>query len=235
MGDYKDDRQARELLVEIGRRMYEKNYVAANDGNLSLRISGDAVWATPTGISKGFMNANDMVLLRLDGTVLQQGRLAPSSECKMHLRIYQENPEVMGICHAHPVMSTSFAVAGIALDQPIYPEAMVNLGAVPCIPYQTPGSQGVADSIAPYARTHNAVLLANHGTVTWGRSLLEAWHRMEAVEHYAQITFHTCYVMEQANRMTGKQVQELEAIRHKLGIHTGVLPQGVDTEIPDND
>ena len=222
-----NDVQAKRLLVEIGRRMYEKNYVASNDGNLSIRIRGNEVWATPTGVSKGYMKEDDMVLLKLDGTVLRKGELAPSSEIKMHLRIYQENPEAKGVCHAHPIMSTSFAVAGIALDEPIYPEALVNLGSVPCVPYATPGSKGVPDSIAPYARTHCAVLLANHGTVTWGRSLLEAWHRLEAVEHYAQITFNTCYVMGKANRVNKQQLGEIAEIRRSLGITAGTLPQGM--------
>jgi len=219
--------EAREQLVEIGRRMYEKNYVASNDGNLSMRVMDDEIWATPTGISKGFMRAADMVRLKLDGTVISQGMFGPSSEIKMHLRIYRENPEVLGVCHAHPMMSTSFAVAGIALGEPIYPEAMVNFGSVPCVHYETPGSQGVPDSIAPYAKSHCAVLMANHGLVTWGRSLEEAWHRMEAVEHYAQITFNTCYVMVKANRLSGQQIDALAEIRKSLGIHAGTLPQGL--------
>ncbi|MFH1512827.1 MAG: class II aldolase/adducin family protein, partial [Bacillota bacterium] len=169
---------------------------------------------------------NDMVKLRLDGTVLAQGGCGPSSEIKMHLRIYLENPEAMGVCHAHPLMSTSFAVAGLALNEPIYPEAMVNLGSVPCVHYETPGSQGVPDSIAPYAKSHCAVLLGNHGPVTWGRSLLEAWHRMEAVEHYAQITFNTVFVMGKANRLSQKQVDDIVGIREKLGVSAGPLPKG---------
>lgn len=221
-----NDTEAKRQLVETGRWMYEKNYVVSNDGNLSVRVREDEVWATPTGVSKGSMREEDMVLLRLDGTVLEQGALAPSSEIKMHLRIYQENPETMGICHAHPMMSTSFAVAGIALNEPIYPEAMVNLGSVPCVRYATPGSQGVPDSVAPYARTHCAVLLANHGTVTWGRSLTEAWHRLEAVEHYAQITFNTRYVMGSAMRLSREQIGEIAKIRETLGITLGTLPQG---------
>jgi L-fuculose-phosphate aldolase len=219
--------EAREQMVEIGRRMYEKNYVASNDGNLSVRVRDDEIWATPTGISKGFMRTADMVRLKLDGTVLSQGMLGPSSEIRMHLRIYRENPEVMGVCHAHPIMSTSFAVAGIALDEPIYPEAMVNFGSVPCVHYETPGSQGVPDSIAPYAKSHCAVLMANHGLVTWGRSLEEAWHRMEAVEHYAQITFNACYVLGKANRLSQPQIDALAEIRQALGIHAGTLPKGV--------
>jgi L-fuculose-phosphate aldolase len=223
------DEQARQALVEIGRRMYEKNFVASNDGNISVRVRQDEVWATPTCVSKGFMRAEDMVLLKLSGTVLSKGSLAPSSEIKMHLRLYRENPETMAVCHAHPVMSTSFAVAGIPLNEPIYPEAMVNFGCVPCVHYETPGSQGVPDSVAPYAKSHCAVLLQNHGLVTWGRSLMEAWHRMEAVEHYAQITFNACYVMGAAKRLSREQIAAIADIRAALGITEGVLPEGLST------
>lgn len=222
------DRQARRALALIGRRMYAQGYVASNDGNLSVRVRDDEIWATPTGVSKGFMKTKDMVRLRLDGTVLSQGKLGPSSEIKMHLCIYRENPEAMGVCHAHPLMSTSFAVAGIALDAPIYPEAMVNLGVVPCVPYETPGSQSVPDSVAPYAKTHCAVLLGNHGPVTWGRSLEEAWHRLEAVEHYAQILYNTRYVIGKANSLDQRQIDELKLIREKLGFSAGPFPQGAD-------
>jgi L-fuculose-phosphate aldolase len=130
-------------------------------------------------------------------------------------------------------MSTSFAVAGVGLDEPIYPEAMVLLGSVPCAPYETPGSLGVPDSVAPYAKSHCAVLLANHGPVTWGRSLEEAWHRLEAVEHYAQITYNACYMMGEASRLNQKQIDELKAIRQDLGFHAGPFPQGVaDADCP---
>jgi len=226
----KIDRQARRALVTIGKRMYEQGYVASNDGNLSVRVRDDEIWATPTGVSKGFMKERDMVLLKLGGTVLSQGRLGPSSEIKMHLRIYRENPGVMGVCHAHPLMSTSFAVAGIPLNEPVYPEAMVLLGSVPCVPYETPGSQGVPDSVAPYAKSHCAVLLGNHGPVTWGRSLEEAWRRMEAVEHYAQITYQTCYMMGGASRLNQKQIDELKSIREHLGFCAGPFPQGTEGE-----
>ena len=162
---YPTDDEAKKLIVEIGRRMYQKNFVAANDGNISCKVDDDIIWTTPTGVSKGFMSEDMMVKMRLDGTVLSQGERGPSSEVKMHLRIYNENPEVRGVCHAHPPISTSFAIAGIGLDKAIYPEALVNLGTVPCVHYEAPGSQGIPDSIAPYCRDYNALLLANHGAV----------------------------------------------------------------------
>ena len=227
---YPTDDEAKKLICEIGRRMYQKNFVAANDGNITCKVDDDIIWATPTGVSKGFMTEDMMVKLRLDGTVLSQGELGPSSEIKMHLRVYNENPEVMGVCHAHPPVSTSFAIAGMSLDRAIYPEALVNLGTVPCVHYETPGSQGIPDSIAPYCRDYNAVLLANHGALAWGRSLMEAWYRLESTEHYAMVIMYTGNIIGQANELTCEQVDRLIARREGSGITTGGRPHCRDCE-----
>ena len=221
---YPTDDEAKKLIVEIGRRMYQKNFVAANDGNISCKVDDDILWATPTGVSKGFMSEDMLVKMRTDGTVLSQAERGPSSEIKMHLRIYQENPETRGVCHAHPPISTSFAIAGIGLDRAIYPEALVNLGTVPCVHYEAPGSQGIPDSIAPYARDYNALLLANHGAVAWGGSLMEAWYRLESVEHYAMVMMYTGNIIGKANVLSCEQVDELIEIRKKLGITSGGIP-----------
>ena len=221
---YPTDDEAKKLICEIGRRMYQKNFVAANDGNISCKVDDDIIWATPTGVSKGFMTEDMMVKLRLDGTVLSQGELGPSSEIKMHLRVYNENPEVMGVCHAHPPVSTSFAIAGMSLDRAIYPEALVNLGTVPCVHYETPGSQGIPDSIAPYCRDYNAVLLANHGALAWGRSLMEAWYRLESTEHYAMVIMYTGNIIGKANVLSCDQVGELMEIRKRMGMTAGGMP-----------
>lgn len=221
---YPTDSEAKKLIVEIGKRMYQKNFVAANDGNISCKVDDDIIWTTPTGVSKGFMSEDQMVKMRLDGTVLSQGERGPSSEAKMHLRIYNENPEAMGVCHAHPPISTSFAIAGISLDQAIYPEALVNLGTVPCVHYEAPGSQGIPDSIAPYAKDYNALLLANHGAVAWGPSLLDAWYRLESTEHYAMVIMYTGNIIGKANVLSCEQVNELIEIRSKLGITSGGIP-----------
>jgi len=220
---YPNDSQARELILEIGRRMYDKQYVAANDGNITCKTGPDTIWATPTGVSKGFMKEEELVKMSLDGKVIQQGKLAPSSEIKMHLRIYNENPRIQAVCHAHPPFATSFAIAGISLDKAIYPEALVNLGIVPVTRYETPGSQGVPDSVAPYCKDYNALLLANHGALTWGSSLMEAWYRLEALEHYAMIYMNTEFVIGKANALNREQIGELVKIQEKLGIQTGGL------------
>jgi L-fuculose-phosphate aldolase len=225
---YPSDREAKALILEIGRRMYEKNFVAANDGNISVKVSDDMLWTTPTGVSKGFMTEDILVRMRTDGTVLEQGAIGPSSEVKMHLRIYRENPQARAVCHAHPPVSTAFAIAGLALDQAIYPEAIVNLGVVPCIHYETPGSQNIPDSVAPYAKDYNAVLLGNHGAVAWGRTLTEAWYRLEAVEHYALISVYVNKLLGRANVLSEAQIDELLAIRASLGVTSGGRPRGVE-------
>lgn len=150
---YPTDDEAKKLIVDIGRRMYQKNFVAANDGNISCKVDDDIIWTTPTGVSKGFMTEDMMVKMRLDGTVLSQGERGPSSEVKMHLRIYNENPEARGVCHAHPPISTSFAIAGIGLDKAIYPEALVNLGTVPCVHYEAPAPRASRTASRPTAAT----------------------------------------------------------------------------------
>lgn len=213
--NYPTDNEAKQEIIEIGRRMYAKNFVAANDGNISCKISADAIWATPTGVSKGYMTEDMLVKMRLDGTVLEKGSLAPSSEIKMHLRVYNENPQIHGVTHAHPPVCTTFAIAGVGLDRLIYPEAFVNLGVVPCVPYQTPGSQGIPDSIAPYCGDYNALLLANHGALSWGRTLLEAFFRLEAMEHYALILTHIKSIGK-ANELNDEQISELLEIKRKL-------------------
>jgi L-fuculose-phosphate aldolase len=222
--EYLSDSEAIDLILDIGRRMYAKNFVAANDGNISCKVSPDMIWCTPTNVSKGFMKADDLVKMDLSGKIVRQGKLKPSSEIKMHLRIYNENPDVAGVCHAHPPVATSFAIAGISLDKAIYPEALVNLGTVPVAHYEAPGSQGIPDSVAPYCRDYNALLLANHGALAWGGTLMEAWYRLEAVEHYATILMYTGNIIGKANVLSYDQVRELVKIRENLGIRTGGVP-----------
>lgn len=222
-GNYLLDAQIKREMVEIGKRMYLKNFVAANDGNISCRVSENVIWTTPTGVSKGYMTEDMMVKMTLDGEILE-GNAKPSSEVKMHIRAYREDPSIMAVCHAHPPVSTSFAIAGIGLDKAIYPEALVNLGTVPCVHYEAPGSQGIPDSIGPYVKKYNAVLLGNHGAVTWGKTLMESFYRLEALEHYAIILMNTGSILGKANVLSCDQVAELIEIRQKLGITRGGVP-----------
>jgi L-fuculose-phosphate aldolase len=217
------DQEAREMICEIGRRVYNRNYVAANDGNISVKVSPNEIWTTPTGVSKGYMTPDMMMKMDLSGKVLS-GNLKPSSEVKMHLRVYNENPEVNAVVHAHPPVATSFAIAGISLDKPVLPEAIVLLGTVPVAPYALPGTHEVSNSIAPYCNTHNAVLLANHGALTWGRDLMEAYFRMESLEHYATILMYSNNILKKANELNRSQIADLIKIRESMGIKAGGVP-----------
>ena len=220
---YMTDFEAKKAILEVGKRMYQKGFVAANDGNISCKVSPDTLWTTCTGVSKGFMTQDMLVKVNTSGKVLM-GSQKPSSEVKMHLRVYQENPEVMAVTHAHPPVATSFAIAGISLDKAVLPEAVVQLGTVPVAKYATPGTQEVPDSIAPFCKDYNGVLLANHGALSWGKDVIEAFYRLESIEYYATILMYTGNIIGKQNELSCKQVNELLGIRQQLGISSGGAP-----------
>lgn len=217
---YLSDDEAKEMICEIGRRVYNKNFVAANDGNISIKVGLNEVWATPTGVSKGFMTPDMLVKVDLTGKVLE-GTRKPSSELKMHLRVYLENEEITAVVHAHPQAATAYAMAGIPLDHAYSPEGVILLGKVPVSPYAAPGTQEVPDSIAPYCKDYNAVLLANHGALTWGRDIIEAYYRMESLEHYSMTLLHTKKLTDQLEELSAERLAELIQIRENMGIKTG--------------
>ena len=169
MNNYLSEQEARRAVLDVGKRIYDRGYVAANDGNISCRINDNTILVTPTGVSKGFMHPDALVKMNLDGTVLDGGK--PSSEVKMHLRVYQENPDITGVVHAHPAAATSFSVMGMEMKKPVVAEAVLVTGNILIAPYAKPGTYGVPDSIAPFISRYNAVLLANHGALSWGKDL----------------------------------------------------------------
>ncbi len=221
---YMSEKKAKKAILDIGQRMYVRNFVAANDGNISIRTGENEVWATPTGVSKGFMKKKMLVKVDLEGNVLE-GTKKPSSELKMHLRAYQENPELLSVCHAHPPICTCFAIAGIPLDVPVLAEAVITLGDVPVAPYAELGSKEVPEVIAPYCHTHNGVLLANHGAVTWAEDPYSAYYRLESMEYYANILMITGKILKEQNTLTEEQVEHLLAMREKFGIKRGGRPR----------
>lgn len=228
--NYPTDKEATSQLVTLGRRMYEHDYVVTNDGNITVKVSPTEIWVTPTGVSKGYMTTDMMVKMDLDGNIVA-GSYKPSSEIKMHLRVYRENPLVCGVVHAHPINATSFAIAGIPLDAPILVEAILQLGAVPIAHYAKPGTYDVADSIAPYCNDYNAVLLSNHGALTWGNSLMQAYNRMEVLETYAKMALNV-YLLNRCRALSEQQITELQNLRADMGFGFSKLPLGVPT--PEN-
>src|SRR5438045_1670092 len=180
-----DEQTARREIVRVGQLMYERSYVVSSDGNVSVRLDDGRVVATPTQTCKGRMTEEMLALTDLDGMPLNDRRA--SSELAMHLLIYHERPEVRAVCHAHPPHGTAFAVAGLAIDQPILSEVILTLGCVPLASYGTPSTDELTHQMQPLVKHHNALLMANHGAVAYGSDLWQAWDRLETLEHTAKI------------------------------------------------
>jgi len=176
----------RRQLVRFGRWVHRLGYTPGTAGNLSVRLDENLILATPTGCSKGLLHAVDMVLIDNDGQKLS-GTRNVTSEIGMHLAVYRMRPDVQAIVHTHPPIATAFATCGKALDQPICSEILMTTGLVPLAPYATTGTEEVSASLEPFIPDHDAILLANHGLLTYGFSLPDAFMKTETVEHFAQV------------------------------------------------
>ncbi|HKW74650.1 MAG TPA: class II aldolase/adducin family protein [Terriglobales bacterium] len=207
----KEEDQFRHDLVEFGRLLHLQGYVAATDGNLSVRMSEDRVMITPSGFSKGMMQPGEMVIVDMEGNKLS-GCCSPSSEIAMHLTIYGMRPDVGAVVHAHPCTATAFASSGQALDEPLCSEIVITLGTVPLAPYATTGTAGLSESLKPFIPGHNAILMANHGVVTYGQDLRQAYMRMESVEHYARIVL-AARQLGPSRSLNAQQLEELMEAR----------------------
>lgn len=226
----KSEYEIKKEICEIGKRIYDKGMVASNDGNISVKLSDNEFLCTPTGVSKGFMTPEYICKVDKDGKVLQANAgFKPSSEIKMHMRVYKERPDVKSVVHAHPIYATSFAIAGIPLTQPIMPEAVIALGCVPIAEYGTPSTEEIPNAVAKYLPYYDAVLLENHGALTFSDSLLAAYHKMESVEFYAKLL----YISKQLGgpkELSEEQVQRLYEIRRQFGM-TGKHPADLCAEM----
>lgn len=218
--------EIKKQICDIGKRIYDRGMVAANDGNISVKLSDNEFLCTPTGVSKGFMTPEYICKVDANGNVIQaNGSFKPSSEIKMHMRVYKERPDVKSVVHAHPVFATSFAIAGIPLTQPIMPEAVIALGCVPIAEYGTPSTEEIPDAVSKYLQYYDAVLLENHGALSYSDSLLAAYHKMESLEFYAQLLFYAKQ-LGGPKELSNSQVQKLYEIRRKFGM-TGKHPADV--------
>ncbi len=173
-------------IVEAGRRLYQWRFIAAGDGNISVR-QGEYLYFTPTGMCKGFLKPEDIVKTDLEGHRVE-GIRSPSSEALMHLEVYRLRPDVAAVVHAHPPHATGYAVAGLALDKALLPEVILTMGCIPLAEYSTPTTQEVVVAIRSLIPDHDALLLSNHGAVTYGNDLETAYFRMETLEHFAHIS-----------------------------------------------
>ncbi len=206
--------EVRQEIVRLGKSLHDKGFVAATDGNISVRLDERRVLATPTCLSKGMMTVEDLVVVDMHGRKLE-GFREVSSEIAMHMMIYRMCPETSAIVHAHPPTATGFAAAGIALDRPLVSEIVISLGSVPLATYATPGTQELCDSLEPLVTTHHAILMANHGVVTHAEDLYTAYMHMETVEHFAKIAL-TTNILGAQQVLPPHRVDELDEIRRRL-------------------
>lgn len=208
------DRDSADLaIVGVCRRLYERGLIAGPDGNVSVRLADGSILVTPSGLSKGKVTPEDLVVVDLNGAVLEGAR--PSSELRMHLRIYARRPDARAVVHAHPPAATGFAVAGESFMAPVLPEVILQMGEVPLVPYATPGTDALADALDPFLEHHDAFLLANHGATTLGTTLTEAHHRMESLEHAARILLAARAV----GRVRELSVADVTALRSRYEGH----------------
>ncbi len=181
-----DVRSFRRQLVDYGKHLYNSGFVGATEGNISVRLNRASVLITPSGKNKGRLKPSDMVVISLKGKKLS-GKHAPSSEYRLHLMVYNQRPDIKAIVHAHPIYATAHAVAGLALDKLILPEIIGTFGIIPLVDYGTPGTLELTEKIADFIGNHDALVLKNHGAMTLGKSLEDAFNKMELVERYARI------------------------------------------------
>lgn len=215
--------EIKEQICDICHKMWQLGWVAANDGNVSVRLGDGTFLATPTGISKSFITPEKLVRINAGGEILEaESGFRPSSEIKMHLRCYREREDVSGVVHAHPPTATGFAVANVPLDEYSMIETVIAIGSIPITPYGTPSTEEVPDAITPYLQEHDVVLLQNHGALTMGADLLTAYYRMETLELYAKISLNA-HLLGGAQEIARPDIDRLIGMRGQYGV-TGKHP-----------
>ena len=210
------EEQIRADIVEAGRRMYARGYVASNDGNISARLDDRRLITTPKSVSKGFMTADMLVVVDYDGRKLA-GERDPSSELPMHLEVYRNRPDAGAVVHAHPPLATGFAVAGIPLTRAVLAEVITTLGSIPIAEYGTPSTAELPEAVRKYIKAHDGMLLANHGAVTCGPNVMAAYYKMETIEHFAKISL-VARLLGRENLISRDEVERLQGLRGMYGI-----------------
>src|SRR3954466_7212105 len=212
-----DEQTARREIVRVGQLMYERSYVVSSDGNVSVRLDDGRIVATPTMTCKGRMTEDSLAITDMQGRALNDRKA--SSELAMHLLIYQERPDIKAVCHAHPPHGTAFAVAGLAIDQPILSEVILTLGCVPLAEYGTPSTKELTEAMRPLVKHHNALLMANHGAVAYGVDLWQAWDRLETLEHTAKIAILS-RMLGGSRNLPADAIEKLIKVRESAGYLT---------------
>lgn len=210
--------EIKKQMCEVGKRIWQREMVAANDGNFSVKLNENTYLCTPTGVSKGFMTPDMICKVDKEGNPINgSGKWRPSSEIKMHMRIYKNRPDVNSVVHAHPQFATSFAIAGIPLTEKIMPEAVIFLGEVPIADYGLPSTMEIPDAVEPFLSCYDAVLLENHGALSWGQDLMSAYFKMESIEFYASLAYKA-RALGGAKELPPAEVDRLYELRRQFGV-----------------
>ena len=217
----------REQMCEIGRRVYAKGFAAANDGNISYRLSEDRVLCTPTRVSKGFMKPDDLCIVDMEGKQVS-GKRKRSSEILLHLAILKARPDARSCVHCHPPHATAFAITHEPIPKCIMPEFEVFLGEVAITPYETPGGQPFADTVIPYVKDTDTIILANHGTITCGKDLEDAYFKTEIIDAYCRILILAKQLGRDINFYSDEKAAELIKLKPSLGIPDARLVRGLE-------
>jgi L-fuculose-phosphate aldolase len=210
------EEQIRADIVECGRRLWHRGFVASNDGNISVRLDDNRLITTPTAVSKGFMTPDMMVITDLEGRKISGERNA-SSELKMHLEVYKHRSDIRAVVHAHPPTATGFAVAGIPLDRAVLAEVITTLGSIPIADYATPSTEELPAAVRKYIKAHDGLLLANHGALAIGQDVYSAYYRMETIEHFATISL-VARTLGREHLLSRTEVDRLQGLRGMYGI-----------------
>lgn len=216
----------REQICDVCNKMWQLGWVAANDGNVSVKLDKNTFLCTPTGVSKSFITPDKLIKIDQNANIIEaQGDYRPSSEIKMHLRVYQERPDVGAVVHAHPPVATGFALAHVPLDSYSLIENAIVIGSVPITPFGVPSTNEVPEAIAPYLAEHDVLLLEYHGALAVGSDIITAFYRMESLELVAKTTFYARMLLggKQEEEIPREKLETLFEMRKNYGV-TGKHP-----------
>jgi L-fuculose-phosphate aldolase len=216
----KTEREYRQDIIDVGKLVFQKGWVAANDGNITIRLDKDRIMATPTGICKGMMDHDDLIVVDMKGNKIE-GKKECTSEIAMHLTVYEMRPDIRSVVHAHPPVATGFATAGRALNLALLPEVIIGLGCVPLADYGLPGTPELTKPMLPLIPKYDAIMMGNHGAVCYGPDVYKAFFKMETVEHFARISF-VAEMLGGAKALPRVEVDKLLDARTRYGIKAKV-------------
>jgi len=212
----KTEREHREDIVQVGRLVFQKGWVAANDGNITIRMDAERILATPTGVCKGMMHPDDLIIVDMKGDKIS-GRRERTTEILMHLKVYEMRPDIRAVVHAHPPVATGYAAAGRSLSLALLPEVIIGLGCVPLAGYGLPGTPELTEPMLPLIPKYDALLMANHGAVCYGEDVYKAYFKMETMEHFARISL-VAELLGGAKVLPREDVDKLLDARTRYGV-----------------